>query len=130
MSVKTETQHQGEFLISEAPGSLSREQGVLSSGQKVVDGQVLKWSGGELVEAAGTIDSGGDSTEDIAGIAFGAYDASSTGPKGAVDTPIAYIARLAEVNDDKVTYHESGTNAAAKTAAIKAVLATKFIIPR
>lgn len=130
MSVKTETQHQGEFLISEASGSRSREQGVLSSGQKVVDGQVLKWSGTELVEAVGTLDSDDAATEDIAGIAFGAADASSTGPNGSVDTDIAYIARDAEVLASKVTYTESGTDTATKVAALKVALAAKGIISR
>lgn len=130
MTVKTETQHQGEFLVSEAPGSLSREKGTLTAGQKVVDGQVLKLVGGKLVEAAGTLDSSSNSTEVIVGVAFGAWDASASGPGGSVDTVIPYIARLAEVMDSKVTYHESGTNAAAKTAALKAELKELFIIPR
>jgi hypothetical protein len=130
MSVKTEGKHQGEFLISEANGGLSRENGVLSSGQVVEDGQVLKWSGVELVAAAGTLDSSdGDSTEDIAGISFGNYDASSAGPNGAVDTPISYIARLAEVRDAGMKYYTAATDPD-KTAAVKAALAAKFIIPR
>lgn len=130
MTTKTEAQHQGEFLISEANGSLSRESGTLTAGQKVVDGQVLKLVGGKLVEAAGTLDSSNNSTEVIVGIAYGAWDASSSGPLGSVDRTIPYIARLAEVFNSKVTYHESGTNAAAKTAAIKAELKDLNIIPR
>lgn len=127
--VKTETQHQGEFLLSEAPGTLSREAGVLSSGQVVVDGQVLKWSGTELIAATGSIDSDDASDEDVAGIAYGNYDASADGPKGAVDTPIVYIARLAEVKLANVTLYTAAA-AALKTAAMKAKLKTMNIVTR
>lgn len=126
MSVKTEKQHKGEFLLSEAPGTLSREAGVLSSGENVVDGQVLKWSGVELVAAVGTVNSAGENTEDIAGIAYGAVNASSTGPGGAVDTPIVYIARLAEVKLANLTLY-TGSVTSPKTAAMKADLLAKLI---
>jgi hypothetical protein len=126
--VKTEGQHKGEFLVSEGNGTISRAAGVLSSGQVVTDGRVLKWSGTELIVAAGTIDSDGASDEDLAGIAYGSYDASADGPGGAVDTPIVYIARLAEVKAANVTYHVSETNAAAKTAAMKVKLAESLNI--
>lgn len=128
--VKTEGQHKGEFLLSEANGTLSREKGILSSGQVVEDGRLLKWSGSELVEAAGTIDSALDSTEDIAGIAYGSYDASADGPGGAVDTPIVYIARMAEVKASAVVLHESAVSATQKTAALTAALAAMNIILR
>lgn len=126
MTVKTETQHKGEFLLSEAPGTLSREAGTLSSGENVVDGQVLKWSGTELVAAVGTVDSSGNNTEDIAGIAYGAVNASSSGPKGAVDMPIAYIARLAEVKLANLTLY-TGSVTTTKTNAMKADLLAKLI---
>jgi hypothetical protein len=126
MSTKTETQHKGEFLVSEAPGTLSREQGILSSGQNVVDGQVLKWSGTELIAAAGTINSADENTEDIAGVAYGAVNASSTGPNGAVDSPVVYIARLAEVKLANLTLYTAAADAD-KTAAMKAALLEKFI---
>lgn len=127
MTVKTETQHKGEFLVSRANGSLSMEAGVLSSGQTVVDGQVLKWSGTELIAAAGTLDSSdGDNTEDIAGIAYGSYDASADGPDGSVDTDIVYVARLAEVKDELLTYYTAAADPD-KTAAMKAKLLAKFI---
>jgi hypothetical protein len=128
-TVLTEGQHKGEFLLSEAPGTLSREVGTLSSGQNVVDGQVLKWSGTELIAAAGTLNSDDSSAEDIAGIAYGAVDASSSGPGGAVDTPIVYIARLAEVKLDNVTLYTAAADAD-KTAAVKAALLEKFIKTR
>lgn len=126
--VKTEGQHKGEFLVSEANGTLSRETGTLTAGQITVDGRLLKWSSGKLVVAAGTLNSAGTSDEDLAGIAVGATDASVAGPGGSVDTTIVYIARMAEVKAENVVYHVSGTNAAAKTVALKAKLRTSLQI--
>ena len=126
--VKTEVQYKGEFLVSEGNGEISREAGILSSGEIAADGRVLKWSGTEIVVAAGTLNSAGTSDEDIAGIAYVSYYASADGPAGAVDTPIVFIARLAEVKAANVTYHVSGTNAAAKTAAMKAKMKSELQI--
>lgn len=129
MGVVYEGKHMGEFLCSEANGDRSREKGVLSSGQKVEDGQVLKLSGTEVVAAAGTVDSSGDSTESIVGIAYGNYDATSTGPKGEVDLPIAYIAREAVVKDTSLKLY-TGSVTTPKTTAVKAALAALGIIIR
>lgn len=126
--IKTEGQYKGEFLVSEGNGTISREVATLTAGQVVTDGRLLKWASSKLVVAAGTLNSAGTSDEDIAGIAFGDTDASVTGPGGSVDTPIVFIARLAEVKAANVTYHVSGTNAAAKTAALKAKLKADLMI--
>lgn len=92
MTVKTEGQHAGEFLVSEGPGSISREEGTLKSGEVVIDGQVLALNAGKLVA------SDGGSGEDIVGIVIGAHDASDADKKH-----VPYIARLAEVKEDLVT---------------------------
>lgn len=93
MTVLTEGQHTGEFLLSEAPGTLSREVGTLLSGEVVADGQVLALAAGKLVAADG-ISTG----EVIVGVAFGAHDAT-----GADKANVPYIARLAEVKTALVT---------------------------
>jgi hypothetical protein len=104
MTVLTEGQHTGEFLVSEANGTLSREVGVLLSGQDVKDGRVLKDNGtGKLVEATGSFDTEGVSDEDIVGIAYG--DAKADG----ADAPVVYVARLAEVKAANVVLHEVAT---------------------
>lgn len=55
----TETTHAGGFIISEANGNRSRENGVLNSGQNCVAGEVL----GRIMTAAGAKISGtGDGT--------------------------------------------------------------------
>ena len=129
--VKTEPQHKGEFLLSEAPGALSREKGVLTAGQKVADGRALALSAGKLVAATGAMDSSGDSSEVIVGFAYGAVDASADGPGGSVDTPIVYIARLAEVKSSNVTLHAvTDSTADEATAAVKAELAKLFLVLR
>lgn len=124
MTVFTESQHKGEFLVSEANGELSREVGTLLSGEVVADGRALALNGaGKLVAADGTLDSDDASNEDIVGFAYGAYDATGADLKGCV-----YIARLAEVKSDLVKLHPvtDGT-AATVTAAITAKLTDRFI---
>jgi hypothetical protein len=98
MTVKTERQHTGEFLVSEGPGTISRESATLKSGENVIDGCVLAMSTGKLVASTGA------SGEDIVGIAYGACDASLADKKGCV-----YIARLAEVKTALVTPKAAGT---------------------
>ena len=97
MTTFTEAQHKGEFLVSEGNGSISREVGVLLSGQVVIDGCVAIVAAGKL--KAGT----GASGEDVVGIFYGAYDATGADLAGVV-----YIARLAEVKEDLVSA-EDGT---------------------
>jgi len=117
--VKTEGQHKGEFLISEAPGSLSREVGTLKSGEKVKDGSVLQLSAGKLLASKGVA-----ASETIVGVAYGDYDATGGDVKGVV-----YIARLAEVKG-ALLYISATDPAAAHDTDTLAELATNFIIAR
>lgn len=130
-NAKTEPQHKGEFLVSEGNGEISREVGVLTAGQKVGDGRLLSVVGGKLVVSTGHLNSGGASDEVFAGFAYGATDASVTGPGGSVDTPVVYIARLAEVKTSNVVLHAvAGGGAAAATAAVKVAIAKLFLFLR
>lgn len=131
MTVFTEGQHTGEFLVSEANGELSREVGTFASGNDAVDGRALKLVSGKLVVAAGTLDSSGNSSEVIVGFAYGRTNASSTHPDGAADRKGVYIARYAEVKASNVTLHAvSGGGAAAATTGVKAALAKLGIVLR
>jgi hypothetical protein len=123
MTVLTEGQHKGEFLVSEAPGTLSRESGTVASGQVLVDGQVVKLSSGKLIAATGA-NSGGVGSETLEGIVLGNVDASGGDVK-----LVPYIARLAEVKDAALTKY-SGSADANKTTAINALLKAMFIIRR
>lgn len=130
--VKTEVQHKGEFIVSEGNNTISREVYILTSGQIVGDGRLMSIVGGKLVASTGHLNSGGTSDEVIAGFIHGAYNASSTGPRGAGDWPgVTVTARQAEVDAAKVTLHAvSGGGAAAATTAVKAALAAKFVFLR
>lgn len=122
--VFTEGFHPEEFLLSEGNGGISREEGVLTAGQNVVDGQAVVFSGGKLIAAVGTPDSDGDADENVAGLVCGSYDVDA-------DTKVAYIARLATVRASAVKLHTTeGGGAAAATAAVKLTLARQFIILR
>lgn len=129
--VKTEGQHTGEYLLSEANGQLSREVGTVTSGSDALDGRVMKLVASKLVPAAGTLDSSGNSTEVIVGIMYGRTNASNTHPDGAADRKGVYISRMAEVKASNVTLHAvSGGGAVAATAGVKAALAKLNIVLR
>lgn len=124
MVTKTEGFHPAEFLLSEGAGSISRETALLTSGQSVLDGQVLKFTAGKLVAAVGTHDSDGETTEDLAGVVVGNHVVSA-------DTPVVYIARMAELKSSALKLHTTvGGGAAAATASIVAWLATKMLVRR
>lgn len=93
--VKTDTvQRTGEFLVSEAPGTLSREViDLVQSADPYVDGTPIN-STGAVYDGTGT----------FAGILYGNYDAS----EGAVEA--VYIARLAEVDDTLIHYADYAKN--------------------
>lgn len=117
-----------EFLLSEGPGTLSRERGVLASGQSAAetkDGRVLKDNGaGKLVVAAGT-NTGGVSSEPIVGILIGNVDAS------AGDRDVAYISRIAEVKSDGIRMHAvTGGGQANADLAVKNALLARHIVTR
>jgi hypothetical protein len=90
----TETQHNGEFLVSEANGSLSREVATVKQGEVLVDGQLVRLDeDGELVASEADT----DGIDGVDGIFIGAADASSDGTNADIPNR-PYIARLAEVS--------------------------------
>lgn len=117
MVVKTEGQHQGEYLVSEGNGAISREAGTIASGQVVKDGDILTGPQTALVKLTKTT---GIVADDISGIAYGDWDATAGDIEG-----VPYIARFAEVKRELI-YAASGANESQLVAA----LAAKFIIPR
>jgi hypothetical protein len=111
MAPKIEGQHTGEFLVSEANGTLSREVGTLATRpERYLDGTLLKVDDGNLTAITSDADT-------IVGVLYGNYDASA-GPVEAV-----YIARLAEVKRELITYVGSD-------ATIDGKLALLYIRPR
>lgn len=127
MSTITEGQHAGEFLLSEAPGTLSREQGTLKSGEVAADGEILSIDAGsgKLVVNDGTLDTDGNLAVAAEGVMIGDADASDA------DVEVGYIARLAEVRDSSMSYpDEASEGETAVKDAVVASLAEKNIIPR
>lgn len=117
----------GAFIVSEGNHTISREVGTLASGQKLVDGTLLRMSGGKLVG----VESGDVSSEGVAdfeGILYGHWDASATGTNADI-TDVPYVARLAEVDDKELTYPEESTAGGEKAACV-AAMAAKNIFPR
>lgn len=91
------------FILSEANGHLSRENGIVASGQgELPAGTVVMLSGSKLVIFSGEESTAGGSNE-AEGIIMYKVDATSE------DVPVAYIARNAEVNVNGLNYPEANT---------------------
>jgi hypothetical protein len=121
MTTFTEGQYKGEhvvLLVDADRGDISLEKGTYDNGNGVVkDGTVLKMVAEKLVPATGSVDTAGDSDEEVVGTAYGNYDTTSAEVVG------AYVARLAVVNTELLV--TSGSK-----AALVAKLKALFIIAR
>lgn len=74
MGTVTESRHPGEHVVSEANGSRSREEGILTSGENLAAGTVLATVGGKYV----ALDQDADTGAEVAtAILFAAVDASA-----------------------------------------------------
>lgn len=94
MAIKTEPVHAGEFLISEAPGTRSREEGVVSSGQTLVAGELVEDAAGEYITYAGV--------NPCVGIVWDDVDASTA------DQVATIIVRDAEIDSSICTGVDAG----------------------
>lgn len=115
MTVLTEARHAAEFIISEAAGKRSRENGVVITGQVLEAGQVVQLSGTKLTAY---VDAG-----TAIGIVIYAVDATDA------DVEVAYIARDAEVNKHCISYPDEDTGGSQEDATF-ASLALLGIIAR
>lgn len=129
MGTKTEGKHAGEFIMHEYPLAYCRGAAVVSSGQNLVDGQLVQLSGTELIAKATTLNSAQTAfTVAIEGIIIGNWNQTSTGPDGAVDSPdpAPYLKRgPAIVRDASLTYPAGATQ---KTVAIAALAAAGILV--
>lgn len=93
----TEKTHAGGFIISEADGHLSRDNGTLISGQNLEAGAVLGkiTTGGKYTAWA---DAASDGSQTVAGILYAKVDAS------AGDAPCCVINKDAEVIADELVW--------------------------
>lgn len=121
MTTFTEGRHAAEFILSEANGQRSRENGTVASGQDLVAGQVVQLSAGRLVAFTALDDTAGDLITPAVGIMIDACDASGG------DTAAAYLARDAEVNLNLLTYPEETTTGNEEEHTIESLAALGII---
>ncbi|RWO90921.1 head decoration protein [Mesorhizobium sp.] len=122
MTALTEGRHAAEFILSEANGHRSRENGTLDTGD-LAAGTVLQVSGLKLIAFTGATATDGSLVVEAAGILIAAADATDA------DVEVAYIARDAEVNLSLLTYPNVLTDNSDETNTI-ASLALLGIIAR
>jgi Bacteriophage lambda head decoration protein D len=122
MTTLTEGAHSAEFILSEAAGTRSRDNGVIVSGQgKLLADTVLgkiTASGKFAKLTAGAV----DGSQNAAAILIGAVDATSA------DAPGAVIARDAEANVNLLTWDASITVGAVRNAKIAQLAALGIIV--
>lgn len=119
MTALTEKHHAGGFLMSEANGNRSRDNGTLNSGQNLEAGAVLKRSGGAGSDWT-AITAGAETS--AAAILLAPVDASGG------DTPCAVIVRAAEVNGNELVYPD--VSPAVDEDAVATALAALGVIVR
>jgi hypothetical protein len=119
MATKTETAvYAGEFIASEANGTLSRETGTIKSGENVVAGEILERevATGKWIACTGALDSDSGLVNLDVGIAYAAVDATA----GDVDNAVIFE-RLGEVVDSHLTYPAADSDGTEVTAVIAAL---------
>lgn len=117
MTEMTEGKHRREFLVSQANGGRSWEQGTVKQGEVLVAGQVVAFDGDELVAYTAEADTAGDPLP-AAGILDDNIDATDEAK------PATYMARDGEVNLSELTYPDetTGGNEEANTVAALAAI--------
>lgn len=122
MTTLTEGRHAAEFILSEANGHRSRENGTLVSGQDLAAGTVLMDNGAGKLTALTAAGTAADLDGEAVGILLAATDASDG------DVEAAYIARDAEVNGNSLTYPTESTAGGEETAAIASLALLGIIV--
>ncbi|WP_298233637.1 head decoration protein [uncultured Azohydromonas sp.] len=110
MTTLTEQNRTGDFLLSEANGSYSRENEILAAGQHLQAGTVVArlTATGKFTALAPTAETG---AEDAAGILLATTNATDA------DTAVVVVSRAAEVKADALVW-PAGITTNQKTAAI------------
>jgi hypothetical protein len=125
MTVYTQDHRKWEFVLSEANGQRSRENGIVKAGQGMLKaGTVVQFDASaptKLVAADGIHDGNGSLVTAVAGIIAHDIDATST------DVPVAYIARDAEVKDAFLVYPTESAGGE-KVATIKSLKSQGIVV--
>lgn len=117
MVTYTEGRHTAEFILSEAAGKRSRENGTVVSGQDLTAGEVIMDNGAGKI-AAYTVGTGNS----VLGVIVDNVDAT------AGDVDAVYIARDAEVNDNLMTYEAESTAGGEKASAVAGLALLGIIV--
>ena len=96
MTIKNETNHAAEFLVSEGDGQISREAITVSAGDALRAGQVLGLNTATS-EYAPYSNAAGDGTEVAIGVLYAPLPASASARNGVA------VVRLAEVSAARLT---------------------------
>jgi len=103
MTIKTESTHAGEFLLSEGNGNISREEVTIKSGEVLAVGAVV----GKITSTGKYVayNDGASTGEQVAaGVLYDAVDATGADAKGVI------IARLAEVDASLIVGGDTAGN--------------------
>jgi hypothetical protein len=119
----TEGKYTAEFLISEGPGSISRENAVVTvaASAKLVPGAVLALVGTKYVEYD---NAGTDGSQTAVAVLYAEADNTDGGSPADFDRAI--VARLAEVRLADLAWF-SGASAGDKTAGVADLLAVNIV---
>lgn len=101
-----EPRHPGEFIVTEASGTRSREQGVLASGNNLVPGAVV----GQITADSKYTEldpDASDGSEVVAGVLYAAVDASSADADGVFIVRDCEVMTSALVLPDGITTPET-----------------------
>jgi len=121
MTTLTEGRHAAEFILSEANGHRSRENGTVVLGQNLAAGTVVMDNGaGKLTALTALTTDVLDGT--VKGILIYPIDATLA------DVAASYIARDAEVNGELLTYPTETTDAFEAAATNAALLALGILV--
>lgn len=120
MTTLTETTHDAGFLLSEGEGQISRDNGILITGQDLAAGTVLG-----KITASGKWTAFHDDAQDGSGVAAGILLAACDASGG--DAACVVIARMAEVIGDELVWP---TQSPLDTAAAIVELASVHILVR
>jgi hypothetical protein len=104
METKVEGPRVAEFILSEASGMRSRENGVVKEGENLTAGTVVQFDGDKLVAFTATTDTNDDLSPGPAGVLIYPVDATDA------DVAASYIARDAEVKLPYLVYPAETTN--------------------
>ena len=107
MTVKTESVHTGEFLVSEGNNSISREQVPLAADLALLPGTVLGKNASDIYLPLNT--AADDGTQVAAGVLYSATTTGAAGGQGVIVTRLAEVVESLLIFPDGISDEEKAT---------------------